>query len=392
MLIKRNAVNLPYKYTILLIMNFKVSSTALYSRLAAASKVMVSKNSMPILDCFLLEIKDNRITITASDSEKYFTTYVPAIEQNGEAVFCIPSKTIMESIKELAEQPLDITFNESTSEITGVHSCGTFSVMAQDAAPYPMCQPLSGEASTIHLKSETLLNGINRCLFATANDEIRLVMNGVYMDIKPDMLIFAGTDGRKLVKNTVHTVQCGFGAGVILSKKVCNILKNVLDKNEEEITLSFDTDKAEVASPDMKMSFRLIEGKYPNYNAVIPSDNPYKAVVDRFALMGALKRVSVFCNQSSGMVKLELGNNSMKLTGQDYEYSTSAEENLMCSYEGPHVCIGFSAQFMLEMASILEGESVQLELADPSRPGVMRPAEEDANDEVLMLIMPMRVE
>ncbi len=373
-------------------MNFKVSSTAFYSRLAAASKVMASKNSMPILDCFLLEVKDNNVTITASDSEKYFTTSVSAIEENGEARFCIPSKTIMDSIKELAEQPLDISFNESTLEITGVHSCGTFSVMAQDAAPYPVALPLSDDASVVHMKSETMLNGINRCLFATANDEIRMVMNGVYMDIKPDFLIFAGTDGRKLVKNTVRSVHSCFNAGVILPKKVCAILKNVLDKTDEEITFAFDANKAAITSADTKMSFRLIEGNYPNYNAVIPENNPYKAIVDRLALIGALKRVSVFCNQSSGMVKLELGNNSMKLTGQDYEYSTRAEENLVCSYEGNHVCIGFSAQYMLEMVSILEGESVQLELADPSRPGLIRPVEGDADDEVLMLIMPMRVE
>lgn len=373
-------------------MNFKVSSSALYSRLTAASKVMGSKNSMPILDCILFDVKDGNITITASDSEKYYITSVPTIEQDGEARFCIPAKTIIDSIKELAEQPLSISLNTDTMKVTGTHNNGSFSVMALDAAPYPMPKSVSDGATRLTMPSEVLLNGINRCLFATANDEIRLVMNGVYVDITPNYIIFAGTDGRKLVRNTNHTVKSGLTAGFILPKKVCAILKTVLNKDEEEIEILFDADKATIKSVDMTMHFRLIEGRYPNYNAVIPQSNPYKASVDRLALASALKRVAVFCNQSSGLVKVELSNNSLKLTGQDNEYATSAEEYLVCEYNENPISIGFSCQFLLEIANIMESETVTLEVADPSRPGIIRPADEDAEDEVLMLLMPMRVE
>ena len=373
-------------------MNFKVSSTAFYGRLTAASKVMASKNSMPILDCFLLDVAGGTITITASDSEKYFITTVPTIEQTGDARFCIPAKTLIESMKELAEQPLNIGYNPDTQEVKVVHNSGSFVVMAMDAAPYPMAKTVGDDATRIELPASVLLNGINRCLFATANDEIRLVMNGIYVDIKPESIIFAGTDGRKLVRNTNKTVKSGLTAGFILQKKVSAILKAVLTKEDENITIAFDNEKATISSADMVMHFRLIEGRYPNYNAVIPENNPFSARVDRQALISALKRVSVFCNQSSGLVKLELGNNNIKLTGQDNEYATRAEEFILCEYTSNPISIGFSCTFLLEIAGILDSEMLKIEVADPSRPGVIRPADDNPEDEVLMLLMPMRVE
>ena len=373
-------------------MNFKVSSTALYARLTAASKVMASKNSMPILDCFLLDVAGGTITVTASDSEKYFITTVPAIEQTGDARFCIPAKTLIESMKELAEQPLNIGYNPETQKVKVVHNSGSFVVPSMDAAPYPMPKVVGEDATRIDMPASVLLNGINRCLFATANDEIRLVMNGIYVDIQPECVIFAGTDGRKLVRNTNRTVKSGLTSGFILQKKVSAILKAVLTKDEENISIAFDNEKATITSADMTMHFRLIEGRYPNYNAVIPENNPFTANVDRAALMSALKRVSVFCNQSSGLVKLELANNSIKLTGQDNDYSTRAEEFILCEYTSNPISIGFSCTFLLEIAGILDSEMLRIEVADPSRPGVIRPADDNPEDEVLMLLMPMRVE
>lgn len=373
-------------------MNFKVSSTALYSHLTTASKVMASKNSMAILDCFLFDVKDNTITITASDSEKYFITQVPLFEQSENARFCIPAKTIMDSIKELAEQPLTIEFNPDTLSIKGYHSSGTFGVMAQDAAPYPVPNTVKEECTRLNIPAETLLNGINNCLFATANDEVRLVMNGIYIDVKPDSLTFASTDGRKLVRNIVNSVKSEFESGFILPKKVASILKTVLNKDSGNIVLMFDSDKACIKTESIVMHFSLIEGRYPNYNGVIPANNPYRAVIDRTALASALKRVSVFCNQSSNLVKLELSQSSLKITGQDFEYATNAEEFLNCEYNGNPIHIGFSCNFLIEILNILDSESVSIELADPSRPGVIRPVKDNAEDDILMLLMPMRVE
>lgn len=370
-------------------MKFTVSSTALFSHLSAASKVMGTKNTMPILDCFLLNVRDNKATITASDSEKYFITSIDIIDMTENAMFCIPAKTIMESIKELAEQPITFDYNADTHELNGIHQSGSFSIMAQDAEAFPLQQNINPEATTLTIPAETLLNGINRCLFATANDEIRLVMTGIYIDVKPDCVIFAGTDGRKLVRNINRNIQPGFEAGFILPKKVSSILKSVVSKDTADIVIHFDNEKAVIQTADFELYFRLIEGRYPNYNAVIPTDNPFHATVERTSLIGALKRVSVFCNQSSGLMKVHLENNLMKLTGQDNDYATSAEENLFCDYQNSPISVGFSCQFMLEIASIMDAENLTLQLADPSRPGVIVPAEQPENEEVLMLLMPM---
>lgn len=373
-------------------MNFKVSSSALNSRLTSASKVLASKNSMPILDCFLIDVADNgQMTITASDSEKCYITNLPVLEHDGVGQFCVPAKTLMESLREIPEQPITLELNENTFELRGKHGSGQFSIMAQSAEPYPEPRPVS-EGNTLSISAEMLLSGINRSLFATANDEVRLVMNGIFFDIRPDHLIFAGTDGRKLVKNINRNIQPGFTGSFILPKKVATILKGVINKAENDISIVYTNDRATITTEDMTMHFRLIEGNYPNYNAVIPTSNPYHATIDRQAFASALKRVSVCCNQSSGLVKLELSSNNVHLTGQDNEYATSAEEFLTCEYTNNPISIGFSCQFLIEICNILDCENIILELADPSRPGLVRPAQENDNEELIMLLMPMRVE
>lgn len=373
-------------------MNFKVSSSALNSRLTCASKVLASKNSMPILDCFLLEVReDGQLTITASDSEKCYIANLPILEQDSAGRFCVSAKTMLESLREIPEQPITFELNPNTYELRGKHGSGQFSIMAQNADPYPAPRPVT-EGNVLNLSAEVLLSSINHSLFATANDEVRLVMNGIFFDIRPDHLIFAGTDGRKLVKNIVRSVVPGFTGSFILPKKVATILKNVVSKEENNISITYTNDRATISTEDMTMHFRLIEGNYPNYNAVIPTSNPYHAIIDRQAFASALKRVSVCCNQSSGLVKLELGNNNIHLTGQDNEYSTSAEEFLICEYDNTPISIGFSCQFLIEICNILDSDNIILELADPSRPGLVRPAQDKENEELIMLLMPMRVD
>lgn len=373
-------------------MNFKVSSTMLYSRLSAASKVMASKNSMAILDSFLIEVKDGQMHITSSDSEKYFFTSIPLVEQSGDARFCITAKTLIESIKELAEQPLTLEYNPDTFHINGYHSCGTFGVMAQDAEPYPLPKPMAEPFHKTTIPAKHLLNGVSRCLFATGNDDMRPVMNGVYLDIEPERITFASTDGRKLVRNIMNDVKSDFKAGFILPKKVANVIRTMLTKDSPELEVVFNADKACIKNEEMTLFFSQVEGRYPNYNAPIPADTPYVATFDRQALASALKRINVFCNQSSGLMKFELGQNSVKLTGQDYDYATNAEEFLYCQYEGVPMHIGFNCQYMLEIATILDSESISICLTDPSRPGVIKPVSDNNDEDILMLLMPMQVE
>lgn len=369
-------------------MKFVVSSSALYGRLAAASKVMTAKNSMPILDCFLFDVKNGKVNITASDGEKYFITAVPLVDSDNNAQFCITAKTIMDSMKELAEQPLYFDYNPESHELQGQHQSGQFSLMAFDPSTYPTQQPLRDESTKLELTSDLLLTGINRCLFATANDEIRIVMTGIFMDVHAEDITFAGTDGRKLVRYINREVKPGIDTSLILPKKVAAILKNVLQKGTQ-VTLTFDSEKGLIHAEDFDMYFRLVEGRYPNYNGVIPTNNPYVATVDRGSLISALRRISVFCNQSSGLMKLHLENNQMRLTGEDNDYSTRAEENLTCDYQNDPISIGFSCIFLIEIANIMEGEALTIQLADPSRPGVIVPAEQPDGEETLMLLMPM---
>lgn len=373
-------------------MLLKVSSMALMSRLSVASKVLASKNSLPILDCFLIEVEDGRLVITASDAEKSLITSVPLLEQEGNGRFCVSAKKMMDSIREIPEQPIELKVDEDNYRIQGKHATGTFNITGQSADPYPTPRTLNDEGTSFTLPSNVILNGLNRTLFATANDEVRMVMNGIYFDIHSDHIIFAATDGRKLVKDLIKEVQTGVEGSFILPKKVANILRSVLSANEDAIDIRYTQDRATISTADVTMHFRLIEGNYPNYNAVIPQNNPFKATVDRLSLASALKRVLVFCNQASGLVKVELSEGTMKLTGQDNEYNTSGEEIIPCDYYSNHIAIGFSCQFMLEISNILESDNIVIELADPARPGVIKPDVAAENEEILMLLMPMRVD
>ncbi|MDD7303322.1 MAG: DNA polymerase III subunit beta [Bacteroidaceae bacterium] len=369
-------------------MKFTISSTALYAKLTAASKVLAAKNSMPILECFLLDIKNGNVEITASDGEKYFITRIPLVDSDNNAKLCINAKQLMDSMKELAEQPVTLEYNPENYDVRVQHQSGEFHVIAYDAATYPVQQPLSNETTELNLKGETMLNGINDCLFATANEEVRMVMTGVFMDVQPDHVVFAGTDGRKLVRYINRDVQTGQATGVILPKKVSMILRNVLQK-DDELKVRFDAERALIQTAAFEFSFRLIEGRYPNYNSVIPANNPFQATVDRATLLSALKRVSVFCNQSSGLMKLHLENNNMTLSGQDNDYVTSVQENLICEYNEMPTSIGFSCHLMIDIVSVMDCERVTIQLGDPSRPGVIVPAEQKENEELLMLLMPM---
>ncbi len=369
-------------------MRFTVSSSAFYSRLTAASKVLAAKNSMPILDCFLLDVRNGHVQITGSDSEKYLITRLPLVDSDNNAQLCIPSKQLMDSVKELAEQPLTLEYNPETHEVRVIHQNGEFRMIGYDASTYPVQQPVAEECTTLQMNGEVLLNGINKCLFATATDEVRMVMTGIFMDVQPEQITFAGTDGRKLVRYINRTVQTGQQTGFILPKKVATIVKNILQK-EEQLTIRFDTERALIQSEGFEFYFRLIEGRYPNYNSVIPTNNPFLVTVDRASLFSALKRVSVFCNQSSGLMKLHLENNTMKLTGQDNDYVTSVEENLLCEYNEQPISIGFSCHLMIEIANVMDAEQLTIQLADPSRPGIIVPAQQNEQEEILMLLMPM---
>lgn len=370
-------------------MRFVVSSSALLGRLQSISRVSNSKNSLPILDCFLFELAGNQLTVTASDGETTMITTLEVIESEADIRFCINSKTILDSLKEISEQPLTFEINTSNMETVVNYQNGTFSIVGQQADDYPQPTTLTEGVTALEMSGEALLNGINRCVFATADDELRPVMNGVYFDITENDLTFVASDGHKLVRSKNYGVHGNGPASFILPKKPTTILKNLLPKEQGDVTLRFNDRNASVTLANYTLICRLIEGRYPNYNSVIPQNNPHRATIDRIALLSALKRVLVFSNQSSALIKLHLDTNRLVVSGQDIDFSTSAEESIVCEYDNTPMNIGFKGTFLIDILNNLDGENVIVELADPSRAGVIVPAEQHENEDVLMLLMPM---
>ena len=369
-------------------MKFIVSSTGLFSRLQAISRVINSKNSLPILDCFLLELTDGTLSITASDSETTLSTSIETNEYDTDGRFAVNSKTILEALKEIPEQPLAFEVNESM-EIVVKYQNGKYSLMGQNADEYPQGANLGSNAVHVGLGVEVLMNGINRSLFATADDELRPVMNGIYFDITTEDITFVASDGHKLVRNKSYKARGNEKAAFILPKKPATLLKNLLPKETGDVQIDFDDRNAMFTLENYSMTCRLIEGRYPNYNSVIPQNNPHRAIIDRAAFVSALKRVSVFSSAASSLIKLRLDMNTIQISGQDIDFSTSAEETLMCQYEGSQMSIGFKSTFLIDILNNISSQEVVMELADPSRAGVIVPVEQNEEEDLLMLLMPM---
>jgi len=370
-------------------MRITLSSSALSSRLGILSKVINSKNGMPILDCFLFEVANSQLTITASDSENVLQTTMPLDYAEGEGKFAVNNRTILDAVKELPEQPLTIDVETSTYIIKVIYQNGIYNFTAQNADEYPIVQRMSEGCTSLVLPSITLAESISRALFATAQEELRPVINGIYFDLTPEALAFVASDGHKLVRNKNYKIQTEQPRSFIMPKKPATLLKNILGKDESDVIIRFDDRNAEIIFTDSVLSCRLIEGRYPNYNSVIPQDNPYQLTVDRKMLLGALRRVLPFASESSQLVRLHIENGKIEVSSEDIDFSTSAKEEITCDYTGKSMNIGFKGPSLVEILNNLNCDQVTLLLADPSRPCLIIPAEQPENQDILMLIMPM---
>lgn len=370
-------------------MKFQVTSTTLYNRLQTLSRVLSSKNTIQILDCILFELSENNLKMTASDSETTLITNLLVSDTEGSGRFAIRASTILNGLKEFYEQPITIEVNEESFEVKVFYQNGKSSFIGQNADDYILPQSIADDVQTITLDSSILYNGVSRALFATAEDELRPVMNGIYFDIAEGHITFVASDGHKLVRDRNTTVHAEQATSFILPKKPAKTLKDILSKSSGEATIRFDDKNAEISMEEYTLSCRLIVGRYPNYSSVIPEDNPYHVTVDRLALIGALKRTMVFASTSTALSKLHFENSSLTVSTQDVDYSTSAEEHIICDYSGNPLSIGFKGPFLIDILNSMESENVILQLADPSRAGVIVPAEHEEGEELLMLLMPM---
>lgn len=371
-------------------MRFIASSSALLSHLQAISRVINSKNSLPILECFLLKIEGLKLMATASDTETTLITNFDLIESDGDGSFAIPSKTLLDSLRELSEQPLTIEIDENSLEVTVYYQNGKYRFVAQNGDEYPTLKELKDNNSSLEMSAAVLLNGINSTVFASADDELRPVMNGVVLDITSESVTFVASDSHKLVRLRNSSVHGEIDATLIIPKKPAHLLRAILPKETGGVRISFDDSNVVFRLSNYTAYCRLVEGRFPNYNVVIPQNNPYKVLVDRLSFLNTLKRVAIFANQSSSLVRVFVTENQMELTTQDIDFSTSAEETIACQYSGnPPINIGFRVQFMIDIVSNLTTPEIVLELGDPSRAGLFLPFQNEPNEDLLMLLMPM---
>lgn len=370
-------------------MKFVVSSTALLSHLQAISKVINSKNTLPILDCFLLELKGNTLSLTASDAETRLVTSIEVQDSDGDGKFAVNAKNLLDPLKELPDQPLTFEINDENLETFIYFHNGKYNFVGQNGEEYPQPKELKDSAINFTIDPQILFSGINRSLFASADDELRPVMNGVYFDITTDDLTFVASDGHKLVRCKTLAAKGSERASFILPKKPANLLRAILPKESETVEIKFDENNAYIKMSGYTMTCRFIEGRYPNYNSVIPQNNENKVVLERQTFLNALKRVSVFSNQASNLIKLQLSNNNIIVSAQDIDFSTAAEETIPCQYAGTSMNIGFKSSFLIEILNNIPSAEISLELSDPSRAGLIIPQENEENEDLLMLLMPM---
>ena len=372
-------------------MKFTISSSALLSLLATTGKVISNKSSLPILEYFLMDLKDGVLTVTTSDLETTLIGSISVENVEQEGTIAAPAKFMLDSLKEFAEMPLTIEVNDTTWEIKITWASGHLSIPGASAVSYPSVQTLGAESKVITLDVDTLINGISHTIFATADDELRPVMNGVYFDFQPESLTFVATDAHKLVKFSAEQSN-DFAASFILPKKPSNLLRNLLAKEEDAVEVTFDAKNVTFQLKNFKLVCRLIEGNYPNYNAVIPAANPNKVLVDRVEFLNGIKRVAVCPNPTTNLIRMDIADNRVNLTAQDIDFSVSANETISCSYEGQNVTIGFKSTFLVEILSNIDTPTVVVELADSTRAGVFKPVYDDKqSSESLMLLMPMMI-
>ena len=370
-------------------MKFTISSSKLFSQLQAVSRVINSKNALPILDDVLFDLAGNELKLTASDGETTIRTSVEVENVEGAGKVASAAKLLLETLKEFSEQPLAFTIDENNFAVSMVSQNGTYSFVGVNGNEYPEMPDAEGDARTIVIPANVLQSSIEKTIFCTADDDLRPVMNGIFFDIAEDKVTMVATDAHRLVRYSNTSVQAGAPASFILPKKPASMLKNLLSKEESEVEVTFGQKNARFEFGSTIVVCRQIEGRFPNYNAVIPQSNQNIVTVDRQTIINACKRVAVFANNGTAQLRLALSENKIKISAQDIDFSTSAEETISCDYNGTPMAIGFKAPFLIDLLSSIASADVQLKLADPARAGLILPAENEENEDVLMLLMPM---
>lgn len=372
-------------------MKFTVDGKEFQLQLQAVSKVLNAKNMMKILDNFLLTIEADHLKISGSDAESMLTAYVPIMEVEGSGSVAVPAKRLLEITKEIANQPLNFVVNEETLEIDLRFLNGHFNFMGVNSEAYPEPRALGDEKRELSLPASMVLKGLNNTAYAVGTDVARPVMMGIFWDIHETDVTFVSSDTHKLVKYVNAEKAPGMEASFILPSKTASIIRSLITKDDAEVKITFDERRCIFELGDYILHSVFINGNYPNYNRVIPANNPFSLVADRASLVNALRRVNLFAPKSSKLVVLSLSEAEVMLSAQDLDYGTSAEEKIICEYTGNQMSIGFDGVFMVEILSNMDDETIRLALSDPARPGIYSGIEPHPGESLVTVQMPMMV-
>ena len=368
-------------------MNFILSSTSLLKHLQSISGVLSTSNSLPILDNFLFEINDGQLTISASDLETTMRTTLE-VEANESGKIAVPAKLILDVLKNLPDQPCTFLVDHSTYSIEIAYENGKSKMVGYNGDEFPRVPEIE-RSSSIKIAGEIISKAINKTLFATGNDDLRPVMSGVFCQFSPEDITFVATDAHKLVRYRRTDSEASGSSSFILPKKPLNLLKSNLT-GSEEVLMEYNESNAVFTFNDIVLICRLIDGKYPNYDAVIPKENPNVLTIDRAQFLSSIKRVSIFANKTTHQVKLKLAGSELALSAEDVDFSNESNERLTCNYIGDDMEIGFNSRFLMEMLNNIETTEIRLEMSEPSRAGLLMPAVKDnENEDILMLVMPV---
>lgn len=367
-------------------MKFIVSSSALLKQLQQISGVINANTVLPILEDFLFDVQKNQLSVVATDLETVMKIQLE-VEAKDTGRVCIPAKILMDSLKNIPEQPLTFTIDKNYAvEITSDN--GKYKVMGENPDNFPK-DPVADDTNSFTVTSAALVTAINKTLFAVSSDDLRPAMTGVFFEMDKNGLQFVATDAHRLVRYKRTDVSCPKTDSLIVPKKPLTLLKTAMPVNEDELTISYNSNHLFVMHGTTQLSCRLIDARFPDYKVVIPSDNPYKLTVNRTDFQGALRRVGIFSNKSTNQVVLTISGSQLQLTAQDIDFSFEGNERMKCQYNGEDLQIAFNAKFLIEMLSATDTEDVTVELSTSTKAGIIRPGDQDENEELMMLVMPL---
>lgn len=371
-------------------MHFIINSGDLLQRLNTLAKAQSNKNSLQILDCVKIDLFADHIRLTASDSNVTLITTLPVVDASDiNQSICIKTITLVSALRELADQPINVSANPQTQEVIVTYNGGQFNFMAQTAQEYPDTSFNLLNAQTLTLSAETLRDGIQSTRIAVASDELRPIINGVCFDATTEGLNFVASDGHKLIRNTYHEIKGENPFQFVLPAKTADILLHILGKKNEDVAIEMDEKSIAFRTQEYTFLSRLIEGNYPNYNSVIPSSGNIIAHIDHDAVMAALRRVLVFADANTTLVQLQFDNNNLQLSAQDLAYAHASQENVTCEYNDEPITIGFKGTDLLDLLRTLPSGDLSFTMIDPTRATILTPDEQAEENNILLLLMPM---